>query len=420
MAGSQRDTDQAKNQSGQHFDLVAGLVVTAGQRAAMERALTRGRLPEVAVALTRVVFSSSDRERARQGAAYMRQAIYRASARALRSLEREYRSPRFFTAFGSDATVSASSFASWRDVGEPALGALAIASVQRAGIVREQAVIELAAISAAPACGLLLVRLNDPVWAIARRARAGLERWLVASHVSTLARYLPLVDGMDTWARTARHLDSIAERIYALVAAHPQVLRAHTKGGDADVRLSCYRLLLRTCRRDEDMAELLRRALSDRSPRVRHHATEVILDPSQTPASVRPSLLTAMASDRSPRTRAKALRWLFKQPDAEAHVRRAVFDRNANVRFLARRYAHRLGLDIPYRRLALAVLGGDAGSHGQARRRDQLVAALATLSDHGLQADCPAVRPYRQHPIAAVRKEAVRTANILECPDQAC
>lgn len=391
--------------------LVDGLVVTSAQRAALVQALERGRLPQVAVALTRVVFGASDWNRARAAERHVRRLLLTARARSIRALEREYRSRRFFTAFGADATVSRASFAVWRGLGDSALGALAIGSVQRTGWVREQAVAELGVSRAAPACGLLLVRLNDPVRAIIRRARQALESWLSFDHLDTLARYLPLVDGMTTWIRTARAKDDIPQRIYRLLAAHPRVLITHTSDDDPDVRHSCYQLIFRTRRGQPDIARFLRAALGDRAPGIRHLAAERILDPSWTPTSIRPALLADMGADRSPRIRARALRWLAKQPDAEAHVRRAVFDRNANVRFLARRYARRLELGIQYRARAMDALTDETSD------RDALVAALATLSDHGRQADCGAVIPFLTHPLIRVRKEAQRTARILECPD---
>lgn len=392
--------------------LLSNLVATPRQRFALERALSGRRLSSVAVALTRVVFSSVDRVRARAAAERVRVAVTGARAEAIRTLEREYRSPRFFREFGASATLTHDAFTRWSGVGEPALGALAIASVQRAGRVRELAVAELAELAAPAAYALLLVRLNDPVGAVARRAQQALEKWLSPARVTTLARYLPLVDSMSTWVRTTRRRDSLPARIYAQVSAHPQVLRAHSQHTDPAVRLSCYQLLFRSHRGCDSIASFLRSALADRNPRVRHRAAEVILDPQWTPPAVRPTLLVGMTNDRSPRIRARALRWLYKQPDAEVHVRRAVFDRNANVRFLARHYARRLDLGIPYRHRAVEILR--AGTD----ERDQLIAALAMLSDHGRSDDCALVQMYRTYSIAAVRREAARTAGILECPEQ--
>ena len=373
----------------------------------LTRAFSRPHLARVAAALAPFLFGGNDHERAQLAARRVTRGVHTAYARHIRALERDYRSHRFHQAHGGTSSVFNADLDRWLDGGPEALGPLAIASVQRAGVVRERAIRALGRRPEAPVLALLLVRLNDPVAQVRGAARAALEKRLVPANAAVFARYLPLVEGMATWVRTAG--DALAERIQALLEREPLTLREYSRHRDADVRMGCYRLLARRHRGHEQMALVLRAAFADGDPRVRHLAATLALDLQYTPKSLRPALLDDMWRDRSPRIRRTALRELCRLGQAERYVRASVFDVNADVRFVARQQALRLELGIQYRATALAALAAPDSD------KRQLVAALATLSDNGMQADCATVDRFRHHAIAAVRREADRTARILEC-----
>lgn len=81
-------------------------------------------------------------------------------------------------------------------------------------------------------------------------------------------------------------------------------------------------------------------------------------------------------------------------------------DGNAVVRFEARCQLRERGDGVDFRALALQRL--------EEGERDELVGALAVLSDIGRREDIERVRGFLEHPVRRVAAEARRTLGILE------
>jgi hypothetical protein len=109
-----------------------------------------------------------------------------------------------------------------------------------------------------------------------------------------------------------------------------------------------------------------------------------------------------MEHDRSPFVRLAALRERARAASIE-RLTHAAFDANAEVRFFARRFLARLGAAVDYRAQALAML---AAPH---RDRQDVIGALATLSEFGRAEDLACIEAWTDDDRPSVAREARRT-----------
>lgn len=368
----------------------------------MSRSLAQPRLAQRAAELSRPLFGEV-RAEANEAAAVLRDALVTASSAELRALERDYRSPRFYRDHGSLELLTPEVWARRRDLAVgPRLAALAIGSVQRNGRVREEACRALAGRPEAVAIGLLLLRFNDPVAAVAQAAADGAAPWQTADRVGAVVPHLPLLEASTGWVRAK----ALGQAWLAFLDRHEPALLRHRHAVDVRLRGAVLRRVALLRRGRSSIAEILEQALRDRSPPLRRWAALSAADGRVTPQAVRRRLLPLLWADRNPRIREIALRHFVRGDDAEAHLRRAAVDPNAGVRFFARRFAQRLGLPGDYRQRARRIL--EAGADRRA-----LVGALGLLSDGGSAADLPLVRRFLEHPVRSVRDEARRTHDVL-------
>lgn len=293
------------------------------------------------------------------------------------------------------------------------LGALALLSMQRNGYTREIGVCRLAAIEDPLVLRLLLLRLNDVVRNVAEAAMDAVRGWLDVRRVDAIVAALPLLETMAHTVRAAR--SGIAERAERVLgAAGPAVRRAlwaAARGArDEDVRrLAILRLAAGS---DEDAIEAVRLGLADRSPRVRL-VTARWLAAARRSGAVQEAVLPMLEENPSPMIRLLAVRLRRGDASDEAHraVLRRCLDGNAVVRFEARCELRRRGDGVDFRALALERL---RARERESSGRDELVGALAVLSDIGRREDMELVRAFLGHPVRRVAAEARRTLGVLE------
>lgn len=327
-----------------------------------------------------------------------------APARSLWAVDRELRggSPWLFHGIPPAEVAALAS-------GPAGLGALALLTMQRNGYTRETAVSWLASVDDPLALRLLLLRLNDPVPRIVEVAEAAVLPWLDARRVEALVGALPLLEAMAHTVRAARTtIAARAESVLLLAgAALRRALRAAiAESADEDVRrLAVLRLAEGS---DEEAIAALRQGLDDRSPRVRLATARWLGSGHRSPAIVA-AVLPWLERSRSPHVRLLSLR--LRRDDGSPAARDAVLSRcldgNAVVRYHARCQLRARGSDVDFRALALRCL--EPGRPG-----DELVGALAVLSDIGRREDIERVRAFLEHPVRRVCAEARRTLDILE------
>jgi HEAT repeat protein len=272
--------------------------------------------------------------------------------------------------------------------------ALGILSCVRSGWVRERAVSALDALRDRWATAFLLARLGDPVVSVSRAAEIALLHRRSAP--ALLVACLPLLDLARRRARwQAQTLDGLDEA----VASRPDLLRQAAAGGDSALVWAASARLVLQARGTDAIGEALQGALSDPHPRVRRWAAGLAVDEGWTPGPVRQALLDGLVRDRSPAVKLLAVRALARE-GREDLLFVAALDRNAEVRYQARRWLKGRGDEIVAR--ARGVL-----QHG-ASTRDALVGALGALSDLGLPADIPLLQRFAEDERLAVAREARR------------
>jgi hypothetical protein len=271
--------------------------------------------------------------------------------------------------------------------------ALGVLSCVRSGWVRERAVSALAEVRDRWATAFLLARLGDPVGSISRAAEIALRSRRDAP--ALLVACLPL---LELARRRARWQADTLELLEQAVNARPGLLREAASGGDSALVWAASARLARLARGTEAIGEALQYALADPHPRVRRWAAGRALDGDWTPLQVRQGLLERLIRDRSPAVKLLAVRAVAQEREDLLFV--AALDRNAEVRYQARRWLKGRGAEIVAR--AREILRDPTSP------RDALVGALGALSDLGVPEDIPLVQPFSRDGRPVVAREARR------------
>lgn len=276
---------------------------------------------------------------------------------------------------------------------------LGVASMHPNGHVREAAVRELDA-SSGGELPYLLVRLNDWVEPVRRRAREAVRRRLTPEYAPRFVRDLWLVERLAECGRDDH--ESLVEAVHSLLVTRGRgALLAGLEAPDRWLRRTCYRLLLEPPGREAP--EVVLRALADEDNIVRLRGVRwgaVLLEPQQLL-----ELLPALLRDPFARVREDALRLLSERaPDrAESALWGALLDPNATVRDMARRILARNGqadfVDV-YR-----------GALGR-----ETIPALHGLAETGRAEDAALVEPFLTASAPRVRRAAVAALGRL-APD---
>ncbi len=285
-----------------------------------------------------------------------------------------------------------------------------LASLDRDGYVREAATRLLARCACAYARRFLWMRLDDVVPSISAFADGPLLSALPDLDADDLVADLPLLDQLATRDRARRSAPLFAA-LSTAASASPEVraaLRRALSSTDPALRSACARRLAGDPD-DVARAEALLAALRDPSPRVHLWAAREATSRKTAPA-VAAAVAPAMCAHPNPSVRLRGLRHAARGPDGDAHLRRAVIDVDATVRFEARSALVRLG-GADHRALAAEVLREGAPSAWPDPER--ALGALGAMDDVGERDDWPLVARFLEHPRVRVRAEALRALGSL-------
>jgi HEAT repeat protein len=250
------------------------------------------------------------------------------------------------------------------------------------GHVREKAVKELAALSDGYVLPFLLVRLNDWVDAVARRAEKAVRRRMTSRHAAMLVDHLPIVLRLKT-QRRRRH-DAIVAGVVELITA-PENRAALERGfasPDRQVRRALYRAAFAAPALDR--AALIERALEDEDTVIRVSAAQVARRELNAESLVR--LTPRLKNDPYPPVRLEWLAAMMERdlPGADALLHEALVDRSRTARETARFVLrqHRAFSDFRsfYRERIEQLSGEAAGAYA-------LASAIAGLGETGRAED---------------------------------
>lgn len=351
---------------------------------------------------------------ARAAAETLHRAIGTASARDLVDLDEECRR------FGWDTQERD---AAWRTLrppmlsrvasfGETEVSVLGVVSFHHDGFLREAAVARLDDLTTGLELPFLLVRLNDWVEPVARRARDAVARRIVPDRLDAFIAYLPLLLRLDPGTR--RPQGDLLERVYALLVA-PEGQPALERGlasTDRETRREIFTLAQRAATSGPALASLTERALGDSESVIRSRAVAEAcsrLDDAELAA-----VLPRMLRDPFPRIRAAALAAAAHRGagNVDAALVSSLMDRNRVVREIAQFHTRRRGL-VP-----------DVAALYRARLADTdatprtVATAVAGLGETGTTDDMRLVLPLLAHERAYVRAAAVRALAALDADGQ--
>ncbi|GAA2339925.1 hypothetical protein [Dactylosporangium salmoneum] len=322
-----------------------------------------------------------------------------ATPRAVVVLEGAYRGRRRSLAplLGADAGTLT------EDYGRHSDAVAALMTFDRSGYLREAGVRWLATSGELFTLPFLLLRLNDPVDPVRQQAAAAVHARLTVGHGDLLVRLLPLIEGLGARRRAGPIVRAIGELLIDGDPAGRAALWAGARGDDPAVAASCLRMLATI-----EPAAAVEQAVATGDPALRLWATGVATARSLDPA-VQRRLLPLLESDPNPRIRWKALRARTHHPGGEPHLRRALLDPDARVRYLARTGLRALGHTGSAALYRTTLAGADA-------TRDAIIGALAGLADMGTREDATRLVAFLGHPNVRIRGEAWRALATLD-PD---
>ncbi|GAB3844157.1 hypothetical protein ACFPIJ_51615 [Dactylosporangium cerinum] len=287
------------------------------------------------------------------------------------------------------------------DHGSDAGAVAALLTFDRSGYLREAGVRWLATSNEPFTLPFLLLRLNDPVDPVRQQATAAVHARLTVGHATLLVQLLPLIEGLGARRRAGPIVRTIGELLIDGDPAGRAALWAGARGDDTAVAASCLRMLATI-----EPAASVEQAVATGDPALRHWATGVATARSLDPA-VQRRLLPLLEPDPNPRIRWKALRARTHHPDGEPHLRRALLDPDARVRYLARAGLRALG------HTDSAALYRTTLTHADATR-DTIIGALAGLADMGTRDDAARLVAFLDHPNVRIRSEAWRALATLD------
>ncbi|MFJ6016335.1 hypothetical protein [Streptomyces sp. NPDC092952] len=285
--------------------------------------------------------------------------------------------------------------------GNHVLAVAALMSFDRSGYLRETGVARLAQAPEQDSFPVpfLLLRLNDPVGHVRDLARDAVTARLGPGHADLLVELLPFLDKLRGRRRAGRLLTVVED---LLLGSGTPAMWEGVRSGDAPLRASCLRWLART-----DPVPAVTAAFATRDPALWQWAARTATSTRLTPAE-QDAVLPCLERSSSPRIRLRGLRARARRADGEPHLRRAMLDKDALVRYHARAALYARGqTDLApqvYRDALKAASPPDA----------VLIGALGGLADLGAAADVPRVLDLLAHPRVRVRAEAWRTLGILD------
>ncbi|MFE6055847.1 hypothetical protein ACFQ6N_34315 [Kitasatospora sp. NPDC056446] len=282
--------------------------------------------------------------------------------------------------------------------GPHALSVAALMSFDRSGYLREAGVTALGASPDPFALPFLLLRLGDPVEQVRESAQRAVAARLGSEHVGLLVRLLPLLDAV----RGRRRAGPVLTTVEGLLRrSGAEELRQGARAGDPAMRASCLRWLALT-----EPTRAVATAFATKDPGLWQWAARVATS-SKLTAAEQDAVLPLLEDCAGPRIRLRAVRARARRPNGEEHLRRAVIDPDARVRYHARAALYARGHTDLAPQVYRDALAPDDVPDATA------IGALGGLSDLGGACDVPRVLDFTAHPKARVRAEAWRTLGIL-------
>jgi hypothetical protein len=290
------------------------------------------------------------------------------------------------------------------------LGAL---SFHPNGRIRERAVAHLASRAGGDELPFLLIRLNDWVSEVARRAERAVMRRIVPEYAVALADNLQIVLRLGDMRR--RRHDGVIDGVVALLLAPESRSALDRALADADRRVR--RLLFRRAlgAPGVDTTMLLQRALADEDMPVRLAAVRIARGLSR---EVIEQLLPTLLRDPSPAVRSEGLTAAVSLDAATADgaLFAALLDRAKSVRETARFYLRRQrGFDA----FAAFYRERIAEMSGRTRRVRKLTPAIDGLGEVGQRSDLAVLIPYLDDARPALRAAAVRAMALIDFDESA-
>ncbi len=270
------------------------------------------------------------------------------------------------------------------------------------GFLREKAVRRLRLVSNGSELPYLLLRLNDWVPEVREAARAAVLERVKADYFNHFVRNLALVVRLRQ-ARRADHHD-VLERISQLLSspAARVAMLAEMNGGSREVRRESFRILV--AGKVAELPQILLATLEVEDPVIRLWSARAMATALSREQLV--TVLPKLSADPSAPVRREALQiWVTSFPEqAGGKLTAALLDHNPSVRSLAR-FHLRKQEDLDIVRFYRDAL--------ETPRTDLLVASIRGLAETGARADAESLLPYLSHPIAKVRKIAIKCLIML-------
>lgn len=275
------------------------------------------------------------------------------------------------------------------------LAAAAISSMHRSGFIREEAVRRLAGIRTGEELPFLLIRSADWVEQVRKAATQAIRERLVGDYVPTFVDNLVLLEGESFEIGRATHLSPAIEGFLNSSEALSQLLRG-LKHVDRGVRRAAARRALGS---GQAALTLLDSALTQDdvvvAQGVARSAIEEVSDED------RESLLKRLFDHPFGRIRQIALMARLRFfPESSEVLERALFDRQAGVRDIARSALAKEGIDVAQR-------------YKEALTEKPYIALLG-LGESGASADAQLAVPFIDSDQTKIRRAAARAISLLD------
>ncbi|HKH93720.1 MAG TPA: hypothetical protein VKA54_18090 [Gemmatimonadaceae bacterium] len=287
--------------------------------------------------------------------------------------------------------------------GSEAARVVGVVSFHPNGRVREAAVARLAKMSGGAELPFLLIRLNDWVDPIARRAEQALRQRLTASYADAFVDNLAIL--LRLGAKRRRIHQALIDGALSLLfepGSRSALERGLTNSSRAVRRLLHLEMLTRP---SPDSFEIVERALSDDDTVIRMRATRVARR--ELGADSLHHLLPRMLRDPFPAVRAEAIAGAAELglPDVDERLFEALLDRSRMVRDTARFYLRRHrsfdAFSAFYRERLVS-------STSSPTRQRILTSAIAGLGESGQPQDVAVLIPFLGDVRPAVRVASAR------------
>ena len=297
-------------------------------------------------------------------------------------------------------------------VGRLTPASLGIASFHGNGYVREAAITRLAASSDGRELPFLLVRMNDWVPSLAKRARVAGESRIVPAFAVAWLTWAPLL--LRLGPSTRRSAGDLSDRVLALLLAAEQrpVLLASLASENRLTRRFALQLLQGVQSAPQERVELVMGAARNRDSVLRLQAVAYAQKHLSTEELER--VVPIMLADRYSPVRRAALNAAAERlaDPARDWLMRALWDPGSAVRQVARYHLERRG-DLT-----------DFASHyrrelGVATTVSAISVAAAGLGDAGTRDDADLIVPLLTHNSPRVRQSAARALAMLDLEGQA-